>query len=578
MASLLSVNVGLPKDVDWQGKTVHTGIWKSPVTGPRTVRRLNLDGDGQGDTAGHGGENRAVLVYQIDSYRFWQERLGRDNFSFGQFGENFTVDGLADADVCIGDRYRIGTAEFEVTQPRVTCFRVGMRLGVPDMARELVAHHRPGFYCRVLTEGIVESGDEIVKVSSGPHQLSVAAIDALLYLPDHDPDVMRRALDIPALSEGWKGSFRELLSAADGAKLSGAACTTAPGWPGFRPLRVTRLVPESTAVTSVYLEAVDGAALSAARGGQYLTLRVAGAADPAPIRNYSLSSAPGDSTYRLSIKCEPLGLVSRYLHGEIAPGSVIEAAAPRGDFTLREGPAPVVLISAGIGVTPVIAMLHQLVDQQTDRDVWWIHAARSRPEHALADEADRLLASLSNCHAFVYYSAAEPPPDAPQIRHGRLSAAELAGIAPPPDGAAYICGPGAFMDDMQQALRGLGFADTEIFTERFGALGAINPGVVHQSVRAPHQPPGVPGTGSLVTFTRSAISTRVDTQPRTLLETAELCDVPTRWSCRTGVCHTCSTAILAGRVEYSPDPLEPPPAGEVLLCIGRPVTDVVLDM
>src|SRR3954454_884332 len=132
MGTLLSVNVGLPRDVAWQGRTVHTGIWKQPVAGPIMARRLDLDGDGQGDLNGHGGEQSAVLVYQIQSYRYWQDQLGRDDLEFGQFGENFTVDGLPDDDVHIGDRYRIGEAEFEVTQPRVTCFRVGMRLGVPE--------------------------------------------------------------------------------------------------------------------------------------------------------------------------------------------------------------------------------------------------------------------------------------------------------------------------------------------------------------------------------------------------------------------------------------------------------------
>ena len=168
MAKLLAVNVGLPQDVPWQGRNVHTGVWKQAVTGPRMVRRLNIDGDGQGDLAGHGGEHRAVLVYQIDSYRHWQEQLGRDDFVYGQFGENFTVDGLPDDEVCIGDRYRIGEAVFEVTQPRVTCYRVGIRMEEPRMPALLVSHRRPGFYLRVLTEGRVEAGEEIVKVASGP--------------------------------------------------------------------------------------------------------------------------------------------------------------------------------------------------------------------------------------------------------------------------------------------------------------------------------------------------------------------------------------------------------------------------
>src|SRR6201996_7595773 len=205
---LISVNVGLPRDINWRGKTVHTGIWKSPVLGRVIVRKLNLDGDGQGDLGGHGGVNRAVMVYQLDSYRYWERELSRTNFSYGQFGENFTVDGLPDVEVCIGDRYRIGTALFEVSQPRVTCYRVGIRMDEPQMAALLVAHRRPGFYFRVIEEGAVGPGDDIVKVANGPVGMSVAAVDALLYLPSPSRELLERSLQIPALSPGWQESLR----------------------------------------------------------------------------------------------------------------------------------------------------------------------------------------------------------------------------------------------------------------------------------------------------------------------------------------------------------------------------------
>lgn len=150
------------------------------------VRRLNIDGDGQGDLGGHGGEQRAVMVYQTESYEFWKRYLNRNDLKPGHFGENLTITGLSDYDVCIGDRYRIGNAEFEVTQPRVTCFRVGLRLGEPEMPNLLVAQHRPGFYFRVITEGCVQAGGRIVRTRRWRHQLSVADVDALLYLPHKD--------------------------------------------------------------------------------------------------------------------------------------------------------------------------------------------------------------------------------------------------------------------------------------------------------------------------------------------------------------------------------------------------------
>src|SRR6185312_6793414 len=234
---LLSVNVGMPKDVAWQGKTVHTGVFKDPVAGRRRVGKLNVDGDGQGDLAGHGGEQRAVFVYQIDSYRYWEHELGRTDFVYGQFGENFTVEGLSDDEVCIGDRYQIGTALFEVTQPRVTCYRVGIRMNDPRVPALLVSHRRPGFYFRVLEEGEVQAQDSILKVASGPEQMSVAEVDGLLYLPGHPRQQLLRALRIPALSPGWQASFRALVDGGAGSGNAGlATASPPPAWAGFRRL------------------------------------------------------------------------------------------------------------------------------------------------------------------------------------------------------------------------------------------------------------------------------------------------------------------------------------------------------
>jgi|SRR6185437_9080706 len=572
----MSVNVGMPAEVPWQGSTVRTGIWKRPVAGPAMVRRLNVDGDGQGDRQGHGGEMRAVLVYQLQSYAYWQRYLNRDDFSYGQFGENLTVDGMADDEVCIGDRYRIGEAEFEVSQPRVTCYRVGLRMGEPAMPSLLVSHHRPGFYMRVITEGQVRAGDEIVKTGSGPGRLSVADTDALLYLPAHDPGQLRTALAIPALSPGWQGSFRDMLAAASGPAATEQAA--APAWAGFRPLQVTRIVAETSTVTSVYLSPGDSQPLPAALPGQYLTLRVPGAGDPPPVRSYSLSSPPGASHYRISVKREPGGLVSGYLNTLLAEGATLEAAAPRGQFTLEDGPGPVTLISAGIGVTPVLAMLHQLAAQHSQREIWWLHAARNPAEHALAAEARDLLAALPGARTHIFYSAPGQPA-APGVHAGaRLTATELAALGLPMTATAYVCGPAAFMTVMTDALTSLGLPAAQVRTELFGAAAPINPGLNGRSRPAPHQPPGPAGTGPLVTFARSGLSVRYGTDRGSLLDLADACDVPTRWSCRTGVCHTCETPLLSGSVRYSPDPLEPAGTGQVLPCCARPRTDLVLDM
>lgn len=561
-AVLLSVNVGMPEDVPWQGRTVHTGAWKLPVSGPVMARRLNLDGDGQGDRAGHGGEQRAVLVYQLDSYRHWQRHFGRRDLEYGLFGENLTVDGLPDDRVCIGDRYRIGGAEFEVTQPRVTCFRVGLRIGEPELPALLVSHHRPGFYLRVVAEGPIQAGDRIVKTRTGPHALTVAETDALLYLPGRDRAKLRAASRIPAMSPGWRDSFRALLAEDGEPKPDEAA------WPGFRPLRVTEVVPETESVTSIHLADPEGSPLPAARPGQYLTLRVPDAGRPAPVRSYSLSSAPGSPGYRISVKREPHGVVSGHLTTRLRPGAVLEAAAPRGDFVLGKGTGAVLLISAGIGVTPVLAMLHSLTAEDGDREVWWIHGARGPREHAMAGEAAGLLEELPHAHEHVFLSNTT----------GRLTKDRLAALPLPAGADAYVCGPAEFMTDMRQALTAVGVDPARIRTELFGALAPINPGVAEGGARPPHQPAGPPGTGPLVTFARGGISARFPTGAHGVLDLAEACDVPTRWSCRTGVCHICATPVLSGEVEYAPEPLEAPPAGQVLVCSARPTTDLVLDM
>src|SRR5262249_35644147 len=223
MAQLLSVNVGLPRDIAWKGRTVHTAIWKNPVSGRRRVGRLNIEGDGQGDLAGHGGEQRAVFVYQIESYRYWQKQLKRTDFVHGQFGENLTVEGLPDDAVCIGDRFQIGSAVFEVSQPRVTCYRVGIRMNEPRIPALLTSSGRPGFYLRVLEEGEIGAGDEIVKVGQAEERMTVAEINALLYSPHHPHDYLERALRIKALSPGWRRSFQALLQGAGSTGNAGLA-------------------------------------------------------------------------------------------------------------------------------------------------------------------------------------------------------------------------------------------------------------------------------------------------------------------------------------------------------------------
>ena len=569
---LLSLNVGMPRDVEWDGRVVHTGIWKEPVDGRRMVRRLNVDGDGQGDRGGHGGVNRAVFVYQIESYRYWQQFLGRDDLTYGQFGENFTVQGLADDEVCVGDRFRISSALFEVSQPRVTCYRVGIRMGEPQMPALLVAHRRPGFYLRVLEEGEIGAGDDIELVERGPEAMTVAEVDGLLYLPGHARRDLMRALRIPALSEGWQGSFREMLEqapAGDPAELA---------WAGMRPLRVAAIDRESTTVISVRLVPVDGRPAVPARPGQFLTVRLHPDPSVAPLlRTYSLSGLPDAESYRISVKREPEGRASGYLHTRLRVGDIIDAGAPRGSFVLRPADRPVVLISAGVGATPVLAMLHVLASGPSERKVWWLHGARDAAEHPFGSEVDTLLGRLRGAHRLVCYSHPGPHDRGFDVV-GRLTAAVLEQAGVPIEADYYLCGPRSFMDDLAAALTARGVASERISSEVFGPADPITPGIAAAPAPTPHLPPGAPGTGPTVAFGRSNLSVAWDPSYASLLELAEACDVPVRWSCRTGVCHTCETGLISGEVRYSPDPLEPALPGTVLICCAQPSGELALDL
>ena len=579
---LVSVNIGLPKDVPWHGRTVFTGVFKDPVSGPRRVRRLNLDGDGQGDLAGHGGEQRAVFVYQIDSYRHWQRELGRDDLVHGQFGENFTIEGLGDDEVCIGDRYRIGSAVFEVTQPRVTCYRVGISVNDPRIPALLVSHRRPGFYFRVLEEGEVQAGDEIIRLASGPQQMTVAEIDALLYLPGHPRQQLLRALRIPALSPGWQSSFQALLDGGPGGGNAGlAVASPPPAWQGFRRLTVEGIDRESDSVVSIRLADPGGEALPPPRPGQYLTVRVQ--PDPGQrslLRNYSLSGSPAAGSYRITVKHERDGATSGYLHRHLHTGDTLEIAAPRGTFILDEGRSPVLLITAGIGATPALAMLHTLAEEHSEREVWWLHGARSGRDHSFAAEARSLVASLPNARSYVWYS--RPGPADVEGRDydfaGRLSAPSLAELDPPRDAEAYLCGLAAFMEEISAGLVAIGVPASHIHSEPFGPAAGLTPGIAASPTRTPHAPPGEPANGPIVEFARSNLAIPWSDDYASLLELAEACDVPVRWSCRTGVCHTCETTLVAGSVEYAPDPVEPPAVGSTLICCARPRTNAVLDL
>jgi ferredoxin-NADP reductase/MOSC domain-containing protein YiiM len=587
MAQLLSVNVGLPRNIEWKGRTVHTAVWKDPVHGRCLVKRLNLEGDGQGDLAGHGGEQRAVFVYQIESYRYWQDQLKRNDFVHGQFGENFTIEGLPDSTVCIGDRYQIGSALFEVSQPRVTCYRVGIRMNESRMAALLTSSGRPGFYFRVLQEGEVGAGDVIVRTGEAKERMTVAEINALLYSPDHARDQLERALQIEALSPGWRSSFEALLQSqttAGGSGNAGLAPAAArhPAAPGFRPLVVTAIDQESTDVLSLTMQNPDDQPLPKALPGQYVVLRLQQITGGPPLfRSYSLSGPLSTERYRISVKVEPNGAGGTYLREHVRVGDALDVSSPRGSFILESAERPVVLLSAGIGATPVLAMLHALAATRSTRQVLWVHAARDRQHHSFAAEVRRLMLALPHGRSYVCYSKPgsgdKMGEDFDAAGHLSRSVFNEAGI--PRNAEVYLCGPTRFMAEMKEALVMSGVEPKRIHAEIFGGIEPMTPGVVEAATRPPHLPEGDANTGPLISFARSGIAAHWKASAyQSILELAEACDVPVRWSCRTGVCHNCESGLISGAVVYGPEPLEKPADGNLLICCSQPVGDVAIDL
>jgi ferredoxin-NADP reductase len=420
--------------------------------------------------------------------------------------------------------------------------------------------------------------------------MSVAEVDALLYLPGQTREQLERVLRIPALSKGWQDSFRAMLQ-QDLVQRDLSSTTTVgnpglaneeqpPAWPGFRQMRVAQIRKESDNVTSLVLEPTDGQLLPLCQAGQFVVLRLlVDPGKPPALRSYSLSDLPAADHFRISVKSELNGIGSSFLCNRSRAGDLLDVSAPRGSFILRPGESPVVLLSAGVGATPVMSMLHSLAAERSQREIWWIYGARNRVEHPFAEESRSLLKQLSRGRGYVVYSR---PTAIDQVgadfdAPGHIDTALLERIGVSQGSDFYLCGPTSFLENMRDGLRNWGVLSENVHTEVFGTLESITPGMA-QVAHTPHLPQGAPGSGPAVSFARSGITAAWDSKFASLLELAEACDVPVRWSCRIGVCHTCMTGLVDGSITYNPEPLERPAPGNVLVCCSQPNASVTLDL
>ena len=579
---LLSVNVSMPKDIQHAGATVTTSIFKEPAEGRVMLRRLNLDGDGQSDRWGHGGAFRAAYVYSIEYYDYWQRELGREDFIHGQFGENFTVTGMLDDEICVGDVFRVGGALVEVSQPRIPCYKLALKMGIEGFQNRFLESGRIGFYVRVLEEGEVGAGDAFELVSRDPRGLTVRQVSDLLYFDKENLEATRQALSIPALAHGWKGSFEERLAKARAGSGLGR---------NLRTFIVERKVPESDTITSFYLVPEDGAPLTPFVAGQFLPfeLEIAGRPEPV-IRTYSLSDSPNEDYYRVSIKREPAppdqsdappGLSSNYFHDQVAIGASLRIGPPRGKFHLDlESERPVVLLSGGVGLTPMISMLNAIAETDSNRPVWFIHGTRNGREHALGDHVRGLARHNSAIHAHIRYSA----PHATDVEgrdydsQGFVDIELLKRLLPFDDYDFYVCGPPPFMKSLYCGLLGLDVSEARIHYEFFGPAAVLKD-EAGPCGGAPERSAEEELTGELqVTFARSGMTAAWDPDCETILDLAEKQGLSPPYSCRSGICHTCISEVVEGDVEYLEEPLDPPGPGQALICCARPKSKLVIEL
>ena len=578
--TLRSVNVSMPRDVEHDGKTVSTGIFKAPVDGRIMLRRLNLEADGQADLWGHGGAFRAVYAYSFENYAYWERELGRSDFTIGQFGENFTVEGMLDDEICIGDVFRIGGALVEVSQPRIPCYKLAIKMASDGFQNRFLESGRVGFYFRVLEEGEVGAGDVIERIGRDPQRLTVTAVSNLLFFDKENLDATRQALQIPALSHGWKGSFQERL-----------AKTSARGRQGFRDFVVDRTEPESEIITSFYLTPEDGVAVPEFKPGQFLTfeLDIPGQEQPV-IRTYSLSDCYHPEYYRVSIKRElappnqhdlPPGLSSNFFHDRVAAGTKLRVGAPRGKFHLDpESERAIVLLSGGVGLTPMISMMNAIVRSGSRRPVWFIHGARNGREHAMRQHVRMIAEQNDNFHAHIRYS--DPDPDDVEGRDydspGRVDIELLKQLLPFDDYDFFLCGPPPFMKSLYCGLLSLSVSETRIHYEFFG------PGSILQDDAEPASQGETPPAeaelvgGIQVTFARSGLTVGWDPACDSILDLAERRGLNPDYSCRSGICNTCISDLTEGEVEYLEEPLDEPDPGRVLICCAKPKTSLVIEI
>jgi ferredoxin-NADP reductase/MOSC domain-containing protein YiiM len=564
---IVSVNVGLPRTVQWKGKAVSTGIFKMPVSGRVRLKTLNFDGDRQADLSVHGGPDKAVYVYPAEYYAYWRRELPDMILPWGIFGENLTSEGLEESALQIGDRFRIGSAEVIVSQPRLPCFKLGLRFGRDDMLKRFLASGRLGFYLRVAAEGEIAAGDEMLLIERAKESLAVSEITRLYARDKDDLEGLQRMVQVAALSEDWRDFFKERIQRI-GTSVHHPTVQP-PAWAGFRPFILREKIQESENVLSFHLAPEDGQPLPPHRPGQFLTVRLAIRGVERPVvRSYSISDVARVDHYRVTIR--KVGLASTHFHDQLAVGDRIEVKAPAGTFTIDEGRQgrPVVLIGGGIGITPLLSMLEGISAAEPSFETWLLYGVRDDRDYIMRSRLETIARTHSNVHLRMFYSRPARAVNGPNIEVGHIDLEAMKRLLPSNACDFYVCGPAAMMESMTRDLQVWGVPIERVHTEAFG------PSAIKQVGQGPTSQADSPFD---VTFERSGTTVQWSQGESSLLELAEENSVAIDFGCRAGSCGTCATRLLSGSVRYLHQPNAPLEPGQILPCIAVPAEPLTLD-
>jgi len=545
---------------------VPSAFIKKPVAGEVKLAALGIDGDEQADRRVHGGADMAVYAYPYRHYELWRAEFPQHEaiWAEGSLGENFSIDGWDERDVCVGDIIKVGNVLLQVTRPRKPCFKLALRFNDLRLPRRMTEAGRCGWYFRVLRDGVVSCSDAPELVQRHHPDWSIRRVNDISIQADPDLSALEELASLPELEKIWCSQVNAVIKSKQAANASRS----------FRAFKVLDRISESQRIATFQLGPIDGNAVAPSLPGQHVVVRVTPESGKQELRCYSISAPTTPDQLQISIKKEGNGGVSDHFHDNVAAGDKIELMGPRGSFVLRtDSDLPLVLISAGVGITPMIPMLTVATTNNGGRIVprssVFLHVARNSLEHAFAKQTSDIASRHPTVSRHIRFS--QPlATDLIGKTHDSVGRIDIEIIdklmRPLGECNVFICGPAQFMADVKAMIAELGLP-AHVKIESFETASPSAEGknsaqpssakiILSKSGRSAEWKPGV-----------------------SLLTLLEEQGVAVERDCQMGLCGVCTTRVVSGRVGYEVEPVAPLAPDEMLVCCGFPIEDeLVLDL